>query len=280
MKNTNRNDYMKRIVTIQDISCVGKCSLTVALPIISAMGIETSIIPTAVLSTHTVFNNFTFKDLTDQIEPISNHWKEEKFNFDAIYTGYLGSKEQVNVISKFFDDFKSESNFIFVDPAMADNGKLYPSFNDEFVEEMKKLCSKADIISPNLTEAAMLTGREYKTEYDYEYIKEIAKELYNICGGKIIITGIELDGKYGNLCFDGDKFNYFTHERANRVFHGTGDVFSSVCVGALAKGKSLGQAVELAGNFTFESIKATLNNPDARYYGVDFESVLYKLTNI
>ena len=168
---------MKRIVTIQDISCVGKCSLTVALPIISAMGIETSIIPTAVLSTHTVFNNFTFKDLTDQIEPISNHWKEEKFNFDAIYTGYLGSKEQVNVISKFFDDFKSESNFIFVDPAMADNGKLYPSFNDEFVEEMKKLCSKADIISPNLTEAAMLTGREYKNEYNFDYIKDIAKAL-------------------------------------------------------------------------------------------------------
>ena len=132
---------MKRIVTIQDISCLGKCSLTVALPIISAMGIEASIIPTAVLSAHTIFEGHTFKDLTDEIAPISEHWKKEGFDFDAIYTGYLGSKKQIDIVSKFFDDFKTDGNFIFVDPAMADGGVLYPHFDDSFVKKMKSLCS-------------------------------------------------------------------------------------------------------------------------------------------
>ena len=157
---------MKRIVTIQDISCLGKCSLTVALPIISAMGIETSIIPTAVLSTHTLFDDYTFKDLTDQIKPISEHWKKEGFNFDAIYTGYLGSAEQIDLMCKFFDEFKTDNNFIFVDPAMADQGELYPSFDNNFAIAMKKLCSKADVISPNLTEACILTDTEYKEKYN------------------------------------------------------------------------------------------------------------------
>lgn len=271
---------MKRIVTIQDISCLGKCSLTVALPIISALGVETSIIPTAVLSAHTIFENYTFKDLTDQIEPISKHWQEQKFNFDAIYTGYLGSKEQIEIVKNFINAFRKESNFVFVDPAMADNGHLYPGFDSDFVEEMKKLCSKADIISPNLTEAAMLTGIEYKTKYDFDYIKRITHELINLECNNIILTGIEIDGKYGNLCYDGKDFSYFTHEKANRKFHGTGDVFASVCVGTMAKGKTLKQAVEIAGDFTLAAIKATLSNPEARYYGVDFESVLYKLTNL
>lgn len=168
---------MKRIVTIQDISCVGKCSLTVALPIISAMGIEASIIPTAVLSAHTIFEGHTFKDLTNEIAPISEHWKKEGFDFDAIYTGYLGSKKQIDIVSKFFDDFKTDGNFIFVDPAMADGGVLYPHFDDSFVEKMKRLCSRADVISPNLTEAALLTGCEYKKEYDRNYIQSIVYSL-------------------------------------------------------------------------------------------------------
>ena len=141
---------MKRIVTIQDISCVGKCSLTVALPIISAMGVEAAILPTAVLSTHTMFQNFTVKDLTDQIEPISEHWKKENFAFDAVYTGYLGSFEQIDSMKKFFEDFKTESNILFVDPAMADNGKLYPAFDEAFAKHMGTLCAKADIIVANL----------------------------------------------------------------------------------------------------------------------------------
>ena len=149
---------MKRIITIQDISCLGKCSLTVALPVISAMGVECAILPTAVLSTHTMFQNFTCKDLTDQIGPIARHWKQENIRFDAIYTGYLASAEQIDDVCRFFDQFKTEDNFIFVDPVMADNGKLYAAFDEAFPREMAKVCAKADIIVPNLTEASLLTG--------------------------------------------------------------------------------------------------------------------------
>ncbi len=150
---------MKRIVTIQDISCVGKCSLTVALPIISATGVEAAIIPTAVLSTHTMFKNFTCKDLDDQILPIAEHWKNEGITFDAFYTGYLASAQQIAKVIKLIDDLKTEGNLVIIDPAMADNGKLYPAFDEDFPKEMAKLCAKADIVLPNITEACFHQGR-------------------------------------------------------------------------------------------------------------------------
>lgn len=267
---------MKRIVTIQDISCLGKCSLTVALPIISAMGVEASIIPTAVLSTHTVFNGFTFKDLTDQIQPISDHWQKEGFEFDAIYTGYLGSAEQIELVTTFFDDFKTDSNFIFVDPAMADNGRLYPSFDDDFPRLMAKVCAKADIVVPNLTEACLMTGAEYKTEYDRAYAEDMLKQMIQLGAKKAIITGIALDGEYGIMSYDpkADEFSYYTHEKINKNFHGTGDVFASACVGALTRGMSLKDAVKIAGDFTLESIKVTIADPNSHDYGVNFEAAL------
>ena len=174
---------MKRIVSIQDISCLGKCSLTVALPILSAMGVECSIVPTAVLSTHTMFQNFTAKDLTDQIGPIAAHWKSENIHFDAIYTGYLASKEQIGDICAFFDTFKAKDNLIVVDPVMADNGKLYPAFGPEFPAEMAKVCARADLIVPNLTEASLLTGLPYRTEYDESYIREMLQALAKLGPG-------------------------------------------------------------------------------------------------
>lgn len=270
---------MKRIVTIQDISCLGKCSLTVALPIISAMGIETSVIPTAVLSAHTIFEGHTFKDLTDQIDPIANHWKKKGFDFDAVYTGYLASKEQISIVSGFIDKFKTNNNFIFVDPVMADQGKLYPSFSGDFPEHMRKLCSKADVISPNLTEACIMTGTPMKDKYDKSYIDEITIKLLDIGCRSIILTGVELNGEYGIYSYDGLNENYYTHEKFNQTFYGTGDVFASACVGALTKGYKLSKAVETAGNFTFESIKASINDPGWRDYGINFESALGKLIN-
>ena len=155
---------MKRIVSIQDISCLGKCSLTVALPIISAMGVECAVVPTAVLSTHTMFQNFTCRDLSDQIAPIAAHWRQEQIRFDAIYTGYLASPGQIADVCRFFDQFKTGQNLIFVDPAMADNGRLYPAFDDSFPAEMARVCAKADVIVPNLTEASLLTGLPYRTK--------------------------------------------------------------------------------------------------------------------
>ncbi|MEE1085688.1 MAG: pyridoxamine kinase [Schaedlerella sp.] len=268
---------MKRIVTIQDISCVGKCSLTVALPIISAMGIETAIIPTAVLSTHTMFKNFTVKDLTDQIEPITAHWKSENMGFGAIYTGYLGSFEQIDLMKKMFEEFKTEDNILFVDPAMADNGKLYPAFDEAFAKHMGTLCAKADIIVPNITEASFMTGMEYKENYDEAYVKEMLKKLAEL-GAKIsILTGVSFtEGKTGIMGYDKEKdeYYYYSHDKQPVSFHGTGDIFSSTCIGAMMNGLDWKAAAQVAGDYTSECIRLTLEDEDKPWYGVNFEQAI------
>ena len=268
---------MKRILTIQDISCLGQCSLTVALPIISAMGIETAILPTAVLSTHTMFKNFTCKDLTDQIQPIAKHWKEENITFDAVYTGYLGSFEQIDLMKEFFDQFKTDSNILFVDPAMADNGKLYPAFDEAFAKHMGTLCGKADIIVPNVTEAAFMTGMEYKSEYDEEYIKEMLNRLCEL-GAKIsILTGVGFeDGKTGVMGYDKEKneYHYYSHDKLPISYHGTGDIFSSTCVGAMMRGMDWKDAIAVAADYTAECIRLTLEDPAKPWYGVNFEQAI------
>lgn len=268
---------MKRIVTIQDISCVGKCSLTVALPIISAMGVETAILPTAVLSTHTMFSGFTCKDMTDQIIPIAEHWKKEQFAFDAIYTGYLGSFEQIEIVSKFFDDFKTPSNLIVVDPVMADNGKLYPAFDEAYAKENAKLCGKADLIVPNITEGSFLTGMPYRTEYDRKYITDMLGALAQLGAKYVALTGVSFEeGKIGVMGLnteEGSYFEYYT-EHVPVSFHGTGDIFSSVVVGALTRGKSLPEAFQIACDYTKETIAYTWRTSGAGGYGVDFEVTL------
>ena len=178
---------MKRIITLQDISCVGRCSITVALPVISAMGVECGILPTAVLSTHTMFKTFTCKDLSDQIEPISDAWEKEQVTFDGIYTGYLASKGQCRQVCEFFDRFGTPDNLILVDPAMADNGKLYPAFDASFPAAMAEVCGKADVILPNITEACLLTGMPYKTSYDEAYIRTLLEKLLELgCGAAAV----------------------------------------------------------------------------------------------
>ena len=267
---------MKRIVTVQDISCLGKCSLTVALPIISAMGIETSIIPTAVLSTHTLWEHYVCDDLTDNIPLVAEHWKNEGFGFDAIYTGYLASSKQIDVVCKLFDEFKTENNFIFVDPAMADNGEMYRNFDKSFADKMRVLCAKADIIVPNMTEACLLTDTKYNNEYDDKYISDLLKKLTDLGASKAVITGAHYDGKYGIMSYDSvnGEYSFYAHQKIDRIFYGTGDVFSSACVGALTQGYSLAEAVEIAGEFVFASISATMKDKDARLYGVNFEQAL------
>ncbi len=269
---------MKRIVTIQDISCVGKCSLTIALPVISAMGVETAILPTAVLSTHTMFSGFTCKDLTDQIVPITEHWKKEKLTFDAIYTGYLGSFEQIEIVSKLFDEFKTKENLIIVDPVMADNGKLYPAFDEAYARENAKLCAKADLIVPNITEAAFLTGMPYKTEYDRTYITDMIKALAALGPKYVALTGVSFEkdkiGVMGLNTETGEYFEYYT-EHIPVSYHGTGDIFSSVVVGALTRGKSLPEAFQIACDYTKETIDYTFRTKGSEgIYGVDFEVTL------
>ncbi len=273
---------MKRIVTIQDISCVGKCSLTVALPIISAMGIEAAILPTAVLSTHTMFSGFTCKDLTDQVAPIAAHWKKENFTFDAVYTGYLGSFEQIDLMKKFFEDFKTDSNILFVDPAMADNGKLYPAFDEAFASHMATLCGKADIAVPNITEGAFMTGMEYRTEYDEAYVKEMLHKLCDLGCKVSILTGVGFtEGKTGVMGYDSatDEFYYYSHDRLPVSYHGTGDIFSSTCVGAIAGGMDWRNAIKVAADYTAECIRITLEDPAKPWYGVNFEQAIPFLLN-
>ncbi len=268
---------MRRIVTIQDISCLGKCSLTVALPIISAMGVETAIIPTAVLSTHTMFQNFTCKDLTDQMEPITAHWKKENFEFDAIYTGYLGSFEQIDIVANTFDSFKAENTVTIVDPAMGDYGKLYPAFDENFAKKMGTLCAKADIILPNLTEGAFMTGMEYREEYDEAYVKEMLKALAALGAKTVILTGIGFEeGKTGVMGYDSanDEFWYYQQKKLPCNYHGTGDIFASTFTGALMNGMDWKAAVEVAAEYTAECIWMTMVEGKKDWYGVNFEAAI------
>lgn len=272
---------MKKIVTIQDISCFGKCSLTVALPIISAMGIETAVIPTAVLSTHTGgFTGYTFHDLSGDISDIANHWKNLGLNFDAIYTGYLGSENQVQIMSEFFDNFSTNENFIVVDPVLGDSGHLYAGFNKHFVSEMKKLCAKADYIIPNMTEASFLLDIPYSENYNEEYVKDILKKLAEL-GCKIpVLTGVRFDDKkQGAAAYDSISGTYYFSfvNHINRQFHGTGDIFASVFTGAVTLGKSLQQALDIAVNYIYDCIEATLLCADEMWYGSCFETCLDKL---
>lgn len=270
----------KRVVTVQDISCLGKCSLTVALPILSAMDTEACVIPTAVLSTHTGgFSGYTFRDLTDDIAPIADHWQKEGVAFDAIYTGYLGSAEQIRLVIDLFDRFKTKDTLIFVDPAMADNGKLYTGFSPDFPQQMKEVCAKADIIDPNLTEACLMLGEEYpgKTGYSKEWVHTILKKLCALGCRTAVLTGIIYSpDKQGAVAYDSttDTFSEYFNENLPVSFHGTGDVFSSALCGALVRGQDMQTALKTAVDFTVEAIRISAADPECPTYGVRFESAL------
>lgn len=269
---------MKRVLTVQDISCVGKCSLTVALPIISAFGVETAVLPTAVLSTHTAFKSFTFRDLTDDITGIEEKWLSENIGFDAIYTGYLGSEKQIEIVANLFENFKTfggKRAEIIVDPAMADNGKLYYGFDEAFAKKMAKLCSGADVIVPNLTETAFMLGEKYtESGYDENYIKTLLKKLTGLGAKTAIITGVSLErDKLGAYGYDSlkDKFFSYYREKLPVAYHGTGDIFASALCGAKTLGKTIEQSTVIAVDFTVESIIKTMKDANANWYGVNFE---------
>lgn len=273
-------DY-KRLLTIQDISCVGQCSLTVALPIISACGIETAVLPSAVLSTHTSgFSGYTFRDLTDDMPKIKEHWEKENIKFDAIYTGYLGSTKQIDYVADIFDSAAKSDSKLIVDPAMADNGNLYPGFDTAFVEAMKGLCAKADYVVPNITESCFLTGVEYKTEYDRAYVDLLIEKLTAIGCKNIILTGISYrTGKTGVVVYENGQYSYYEHDLIGKGCHGTGDIYASAFVGALTRGKSTFDAAKIAADYAVECIKTTAQL-DNHWYGAAFEPALPKLISM
>lgn len=278
---------MKRVLSIQDLSCVGRCSLTVALPILSAMGVEACPLPTAVLSTHTAFQHYTFRDLTDEIAPIDEVWKQEGLTFDVVGSGYLGSLEQIELVKKLGERFRSISSsdgFLqIVDPAMADNGELYKGFTPEFAAAMAELCTAADVILPNLTEACLMTGKEYCPDGDRSYWEGILNALADMGCRGVVLTGYTEGNAIGAISLkvrDGERvITSYVNDKLPAAFHGTGDIFASVVTGAMAQGSSLEKAQQLAVDYTLECMKKTMADPDRRFYGVNFEQALPMLTD-
>lgn len=268
----------QKVLTIQDISCVGQCSLTVALPIISACGMETCVLPSAVLSTHTGgFTGYTFRDLTDDIPAIRDHWKKEGIYFDAVYTGYLGSSRQIDYVLSIFDSVMNPGALKIVDPAMADNGKLYPGFDDAYVRAMAALCARADILLPNITEACMLTGHPYQTCYDEAYIRTLLEKLTALGAHTVVLTGVGYtDDTTGVAVYENGKYSYYKHTRLPVSSHGTGDVYASAFVGALMNSRTTFDSARIAADFTVRCIERTAGD-EHHCYGVKFELVIPEL---
>ncbi len=273
----------KNILAIHDISCFGKCSLTVALPIISACSHRCTILPTAVLSTHTGgFKDYTFHDMTGEIKSIAKHFKAENISFDAIYTGYLGSVKQVDLVIEIIEMLKNDNTKIIVDPVLGDNGVLYQGFDDNFAKEMKKLTKKAHYIIPNYTEACLLLGEKYKENPSKELLSSALLKLQQETNASVILTGITEGNHLGAYVFDKDTktATYCYAEKVKGFFHGTGDVFGSVFTSFIMLDKSLVEATEIACKFTSKCVETTkAENTDLRY-GVNFEKNLIDLINL
>lgn len=269
-------EKQKRVVAIHDISGIGKCSLTAALPVISSAGIEVAAMPTAVLSTHTGnIEGFVYKDLTAYLAPVADHWKSLGISFDGIYSGFLGSLEQIDIVSHFIDRFKTENTVVIVDPAMADGGKMYKTFDSFFAGEMTRLCKKADIIVPNMTEAAFLLGEEYsEPPYTKEYIERIIRSLSLLGPGMVVLTGVTFDDDElgcAVYCRGTDEVFYSFSKKYPGIYYGTGDLFASALTGAYMRGESIYKSAEIALEFTSASIKRTYEAGTDTRLGVNFE---------
>ena len=259
----------KRILTIQDISCVGQCSMTVALPILSACGHETCILPTALLSTHTGgFGKPSMVHLDDSLEDIIVHWKQNGITFDASLVGYLGNIKAIHMTERILVEMLSP---------MADHGNLYSGFDEEYAKAMEYLCRQSDIILPNITEAAMFAGLPYQKDLDEAYIREMLEKLQHPC---VILTGVGYrEGQTGAAIYDRGVLDYYTHPRIERNYHGTGDMFAASFTGALLSGKTLKEAVKIAADFVRRAIENTYAAP-AHCYGVKFETALPELIRL
>lgn len=270
---------LKRIAAIHDLSGLGKCSLTVALPVISATGVECACIPTAVLSTHTgEFTGWTFRDLSDELLPTARHWQREGANFDGVYSGYLASPEQVALLSQVLDLLVGDNTLVIVDPVMADNGSYYSKIDDRMCGAFRSLIARADVITPNVTEAALLTGMAYEPGlHSGEYLQALFDLLGALGPGIATITGVRPEpGRIGNMACDYRTGNVCACMRPVHpgVFYGTGDIFASSLAALLVRGASLPQALETATMLTDESIARSLKRDTPRRFGVDFEGAL------
>ena len=272
----------KRAIAVHDISCVGRCSITVALPILSAAGVETSIIPTALLSTHTgEFTGYTHLDLSDQLSPIAEHLSTLGRSYDAFYSGYLASGRQVDQVLDMLDRLCDGSTHIFVDPAFGDHGRMYSLMDETMPAQMRKLCSRARTIVPNLTESCFLLGKPYPKEgCTPEFAAELCRELLMLGPENVVITDIAFSREHTGLAIQSSHMSqpvFQFRSRFEGIFHGTGDVFASFLLAGLMRGRTVQDAAALALELTHECIAATLESGQPLRFGVQFESVLPKL---
>lgn len=265
---------MKRVLSIQSFACVGQMALGAALPVLSVMGVECVPLPTAVLSSHTAFQHVHFHDLTGQMRPIMDMWEKENQKFDVICTGYLGSVEQIDIVSEIIDRFGGENVAVIIDPVMGDGGKLYSRFTEEFVSAMRRLVRRADVVLPNLTEAAALLGMPYCEQPE---IEPMARALTAMGAKRAVITGVQAEGdRLGAAGYDSETgvFSQTLAQKLPGSYFGTGDIFAAVLAGALAKGAALEKALQLAVDFVAECIRVTIADEERRNRCTSFELAL------
>lgn len=269
---------MKRIASIQDFSCIGSCSQTIALPVLSAMGVECAALPTALLSAHTAFDGFVSLDLTPQLPAIMAHWRAMHLRFDAVYTGYLASAEQVGLVGALLDGMDERPALTLIDPVMGDNGALYAGFSDSFPQAMRALCGRADVLTPNVTEACLLTGTAYSPVQDAAQTRRLLERLLELGCRAAVLTGLRVDGDMAVAALQRDGTGTLVRTSyIPEVFHGTGDLFASTCVGALVQGAPLERAVRLAADYVALTLRRTVQARDRRWYGVNFQETLPEL---
>lgn len=269
---------MKRIASIQDFSCIGSCSQTIALPVLSAMGVECAALPTALLSAHTAFDGFVSLDLTPQLPAIIAHWRAMHLRFDAVYTGYLASAEQVGLVGALLDGMDERPALTLIDPVMGDNGALYAGFSDAFPQAMRALCGRADVLTPNVTEACLLTGTAYSPVQDAAQTRRLLERLLELGCRAAVLTGLRVDGDMAVAALQRDGTGTLVRTSyIPEVFHGTGDLFASTCAGALVQGAPLERAVRLAADYVALTLRRTVQAPDRRWYGVNFQETLPEL---
>lgn len=269
---------MKRIASIQDFSCIGSCSQTIALPVLSAMGVECAALPTALLSAHTAFDGFVSLDLTPQLPAIMAHWRAMHLRFDAVYTGYLASAEQVGLVGALLDGMGERPALTLIDPVMGDNGALYAGFSDAFPQAMRALCGRADVMTPNVTEACLLTGTAYSPVQDAAQTRRLLERLLELGCRAAVLTGLRVDGDMAVAALQRDGTGTLVRTSyIPEVFHGTGDLFASTCAGALVQGAPLERAVRLAADYVALTLRRTVQAPDRRWYGVNFQETLPEL---
>lgn len=272
----------KRVAAIHDLSGFGKCSLTEILPILAASGIECSALPTAVLSTHTGgFSGFTYRDLTQDMPAMARHWKNIGVRFDAIYTGFLGSEDQIQIVSDIIDLLGDEDGLVLIDPVMGDEGNLYQTYTPAMARGVARLCGKADVIVPNLTEAAFLLDEPYREgPYDHAYIQGVTRRLCALGPKKVVLTGVYYrEDELGAATLDSqtDEFSFYSQKAVPGFYHGTGDIFSSVLLCGLLNGLSLPAAAALAVDFTHNCIQRTYEAGIDQRFGVLFEQAIPRL---